>query len=272
MNPKIPGLGHKKEILVEPKLNCRNNRAKAELNGAVTSVTNIHDKHSKSVSLSMAFFLRKEIPPQVQSNFALLDGWAQKAILALGYDMKHTQRWDCETCGDGDPKRRPGQPARETWFDPRPSLRPSEPVVVLHTDLPKIHHLCEAGGGPCHTAVEDRARELAIEAGGMLPPPSLYLPNTSESAIPLASGCVKCQRDETGAPGAPISRCSRCRSRQFYPRIFVLRNHASAECQTEDWSRHGKICKTIKEVKWVHWEDNTTEEPEVPLRMPGAYP
>ncbi|KAJ7270007.1 hypothetical protein B0H12DRAFT_1044558 [Mycena haematopus] len=116
--------------------------------------------------------------------------------MAIGYDMRHTQRWDCKTCG---------QPARETWFDPRPSLRPSERVVVLY-----IHHLCEAGGGPCHTTGENRGRERAIEAGAILPP-SLYLPAPSGSAIPLASGCVKCRRDETGAPGAPISRCSRCK-------------------------------------------------------------
>ncbi|KAF7367596.1 MYND-type domain-containing protein [Mycena sanguinolenta] len=190
--------------------------------------------------------LRREVPPEVQSNFALLDGWAQKATMAIGYDMKHTQRWECEACG---------QPARETWFDPRPSLRPSEPVVVLH-----IHHLCETGGGPCHTAVENRARELAIEVGDMVPPPSLHLPTPSGSVMPLASGCAKCQRDETGAPGSHISRCSRCK----------LTRYCSVKCQTEDWLRHGKICKTVKEVKWVNWEDNTQEQ-DLPLRMPGAY-
>ncbi|KAF8134194.1 hypothetical protein K438DRAFT_799409 [Mycena galopus ATCC 62051] len=191
--------------------------------------------------------LRKEVPPQVQSNFALLDGWAQKATMAIGYDMKHTQQWECEACGE---------PARETWFDPRPSLLPSGPLVVVH-----IHHLCEAGGGACHTKVQDRARELAIEAGGMLPAPSLHLPQPSAHAIPLASGCAKCQRDETGALGSPISRCSRCK----------LTRYCSVECQTEDWPRHGKICKTIKEVKWVNWEETTKPEPDV-LRMPGAFP
>ncbi|KAJ7356419.1 hypothetical protein DFH08DRAFT_848993 [Mycena albidolilacea] len=190
--------------------------------------------------------LRKEVPAKIQENPALLDGWAQKITMAIGYDMKHTQRWDCETCG---------KPARETWFHPRPSLRPPEPLVVLH-----IHHLCEAGGGPCHMAVENRARELAIAAGGMLPPPSLHLPKPSGPAIPLASGCAKCQRDETGAPGSTISRCSRCK----------LTRYCSVECQTEDWPRHGKICKTVKEVKWINWEDNNAHaEPAiVPQRMP----
>ncbi|KAJ6569364.1 hypothetical protein B0H19DRAFT_1135194 [Mycena capillaripes] len=192
--------------------------------------------------------LRKEIPEQVQSNFALLDGWAQKATMAIGYDMKHTQRWDCEICGE---------PARETWFDPRPSLRPSEPLVVLD-----VHHLCEAGGGPCHSEVEARARELALETGGMAPAPSLHLPKPPGPAIPLASSCAKCQRDETGAPGSPISRCSRCK----------LIRYCSVQCQTEDWARHGKICKTIKEVKWVNWEAKTNAEPDdVALHVPGAY-
>ncbi|KAJ7909521.1 hypothetical protein B0H13DRAFT_2014203 [Mycena leptocephala] len=193
--------------------------------------------------------VRKDIPAHVQNNFALLDGWAQKATMAIGYDMKHTQRWNCEICGE---------PARETWFDPRPSLRLEEPLVVLH-----IHQLCEAGGGPCHTVVEARARELAIAAGGILPAPSLHLdlPKPPGSAIPLASACAKCQREETGAPGSAISRCSRCK----------LIRYVTAECQTEDWSRHGKVCKTIQEVTWINWEENKNLEPDVSLRMPGAY-
>ncbi|KAJ7474307.1 hypothetical protein FB451DRAFT_1248571, partial [Mycena latifolia] len=132
--------------------------------------------------------LRKEIPTQAQTN---------KTVMSVGYDMKHTQHWDCEICGS---------PARESWIDPRPSLRLTEPLVVLH-----IHLLCEAGGGPCHTAVETRARELAIESGGMLPPPSVHLPKPPGPPIPLAGSCAKCQRDETGSPGFAIRRCSKCK-------------------------------------------------------------
>ncbi|KAJ7139324.1 hypothetical protein C8R44DRAFT_764241 [Mycena epipterygia] len=191
--------------------------------------------------------LRKDIPAQVQNDFALLDGWAQKSVMAIGYDMKHTQRWSCEICGES---------ARETWIDPRPSLRLSEPVVILH-----IHQLCEAGGGPCHMAVETRARELAIESGAMLPPPPMHLPKPPGPAIPLASSCAKCQQDETGTRETTISRCSRCK----------LTRYCSVECQTEDWARHGKICKTVKEVKWINWENTTNPEPDTPLNMPGAY-
>ncbi|KAJ7743766.1 hypothetical protein B0H16DRAFT_996927 [Mycena metata] len=191
--------------------------------------------------------LRKEIPAQAQNNFQLLDAWAQKTILAIGYDMKHTQRWECQICGE---------PARETWFDPRPSLRLTQPLVVLH-----IHYLCEAGGGACHTAVETQARELAIAAGGMLPAPSSHLPKPpGQPVIPLASACAKCQRDETGAPGAPISRCSRCK----------LVRYCSVECQREDWTRHAKVCKTIKEVKWVNWDRPAPEDAES-LHVPGAF-
>ncbi|KAJ6495965.1 hypothetical protein DFH09DRAFT_343755 [Mycena vulgaris] len=196
--------------------------------------------------------LLKEIPAQAQTNVALLDGWAQKSVMAIGYDMKHTQRWDCEICG---------KPARESWMDPRPSLRLSEPLVVLH-----IHHLCEADGGACHTAVETRARELAIKAGGMLPASSVHLPKPPGPAIPLASSCAKCQREETGTPGFAIRRCSKCK----------LTRYCSVECQTEDWPRHGKICKTIKEVKWVKWEDTAATYPAPDtdadnLHVPGAY-
>ncbi|KAJ7640685.1 hypothetical protein DFH06DRAFT_1214923 [Mycena polygramma] len=188
--------------------------------------------------------LRKEIPAQVQTNFALLDGWAQKATMASGYDMKHTQRWNCEICG---------KPARETWFDPRPSLNPSEPLVVLN-----VHQLCEAGGGPCHTAVEARTRELALEAGGVPPGPSMHLPKPAGPAIPLASSCAKCQREETGAPGSSISRCSRCK----------LIRYCSVECQTEDWARHSKVCKTIQAVTWINWDGTTLE---APFHVPVAY-
>ncbi|KAJ7474325.1 hypothetical protein FB451DRAFT_1248623 [Mycena latifolia] len=196
--------------------------------------------------------LRKEIPTQAQTNVALLDGWAQKAVMSVGYDMKHTQRWDCEICGN---------PARESWIDPRPSLRLTEPLVVLH-----IHLLCEAGGGPCHTAAETRARELAIESGGMLPPASVHLPKPPGPPIPLASSCAKCQRDETGSLGFAIRRCSKCK----------LTSHCSVKCQTEDWPRHGKICKTIKAVNWVNWEDTATPNGTLDtetdlLKMPGAF-
>ncbi|KAJ6620142.1 hypothetical protein B0H10DRAFT_2022922 [Mycena sp. CBHHK59/15] len=163
--------------------------------------------------------------------------------MSLGYDMKHTQRWDCEVCG---------QPARETWFDPRPSLRLAEPRVILH-----IHHLCEAGGGPCHSTVESQARELASESGGMLPAPSLRLPK-HESAIPLANSCVKCQRDETGAAEFKISRCSGCK----------LTRYCCNKCQTDDWPRHSKICKMVKEVTWINWE---TEDSDRRFHVPGAF-
>ncbi|KAJ7654756.1 hypothetical protein B0H17DRAFT_1099629 [Mycena rosella] len=174
--------------------------------------------------------------------------------MAIGFDMKHTQRWACEICG---------KPARESWFDPRPSLRLEEPLVVLH-----IHHLCEAGGGPCHTAVETRVRDLAIEAGAILPPSAVHIPKLPGPPIPLASSCAKCQRDETGIPAFAIRRCSKCK----------LTRYCSVECQTEDWPRHGKICKTVKEIKWVNWEDTAyaSTDPVLDadidsLKMPGAF-
>ncbi|KAK7064918.1 MYND-type domain-containing protein [Favolaschia claudopus] len=168
--------------------------------------------------------LRKEVPQQATDNLTLLDGWAQKTVMTA-----------------------PGKPAREMWIDPRPSLNISEPLVVLH-----IHHVCEAGGGPCHTEVQNRARELALKAGGALPAPSMPLPKPSDAQIPLASSCAKCEEEKTGAPGFPISRCSRCK----------LIRQLSIKCQTEDWPRHGKICKMIKEVNWGNEEQAPATNPE----------
>ncbi|KAK7008116.1 MYND-type domain-containing protein [Favolaschia claudopus] len=184
--------------------------------------------------------LRKEVPQQATDNLTLLDGWAQKTVMTVGYDLKHTSRWECEICGT---------PAREMWIDPRPSLNISEPLVVLH-----VHHVCEAGGGPCHTEVQNRARELALKAGGALPAPSMPLPKPSDAELPLASSCAKCEEEKTGALGFPISRCSRCK--------LIRQVQLSIKCQTEDWPRHGKICKMIKEVKWGNEEQALATNPE----------
>jgi hypothetical protein len=32
-----------------------------------------------------------------------------------------------------------------------------------------------------------------------------------------------------------------------------------------------QVCKTIQEVTWINWEENKNLEPDVSLRMPGAY-
>ncbi|KAJ7259687.1 hypothetical protein C8J57DRAFT_1338970 [Mycena rebaudengoi] len=188
--------------------------------------------------------LRKKIPPQAQNNLPLLDRWAQQHINSIGYDMKHTQRWACEICG---------RPARETWFDPRPSLDLQQPRVILY-----IHHLCEAGGGTCHRAAEKRIRDRASKSGGVPPPPPIYLPKPDGPEIPLAGGCIRCQRDETAAAGFELKRCTGCH----------LTRYCSTECQKEDWPRHGKICKTIETVEWIRPEVHDTDPTS---DMPGAY-
>ncbi|KAJ7139298.1 hypothetical protein C8R44DRAFT_302552 [Mycena epipterygia] len=94
--------------------------------------------------------------------------------------------------------------------------------------------------------VHGRRDPVAIQSGAMLPGPPLYLPKPPGPAIPLASSCTKCRREETGAPDVPISRCGGCKLTRF----------CSVECQTADWARHRKICKMVKEVKWFNWEDN----------------
>ncbi|KAJ7058781.1 hypothetical protein C8F01DRAFT_1147196 [Mycena amicta] len=194
--------------------------------------------------------LKKDIPEQVQDNLMLLDGWAQKSVMAIGLDMKHSQRWLCEICGE---------PAREAVFDPRPNLHLENPSVLLD-----IHHLCGARGGPCHIAVQERVRQRAL-AAGTLPPPSVDVQSKeSNQKIPLASSCAKCQRDETGAPGTSMNKCSRCK----------LTRYCSVQCQTQDWTRHGKTCKMIHEVQWFNWKDNTpkpNDDSEVTSRMPGAF-
>ncbi|KAF7312088.1 MYND-type domain-containing protein [Mycena indigotica] len=116
--------------------------------------------------------LKKDLPEQAQSNLVVLDGWAQKSVMAIGFDMKHSQRWLCEICGD---------PAREVVLDPKPNLRLEDPVVTLN-----MHQLCEAQGGPCHSAVHELIRKQALAAGS--PPSGLQQPNATTA--PLAGSCI----------------------------------------------------------------------------------
>nr|GAT49188.1 predicted protein [Mycena chlorophos] len=195
--------------------------------------------------------LKNPIPAQVKDNLMLLDGWAQKSVMGIGFDMKHSQRWPCEICEE---------PARDVLFDPRPSLQPENPIVMLD-----IHHLCEARSGPCHTAVHESVRQRALAMGIPVPPP---LPpaskSTAQSQASPASSCAKCQRESTSENGK-MMRCSRCK----------LTRYCSVDCHAQDWARHGKTCKMIQSVTWSGFPDPTdptpTKQNEITFGMPGAF-
>ncbi|CAK5264093.1 unnamed protein product [Mycena citricolor] len=86
--------------------------------------------------------IRKPIPANVANNLPLLDAFAQTSTMAIGFDMKHSQRWECEQCG---------KPASETWLDPRPTITPAQSLM---------HQLCPS----CHAAVETGIRDRRAKA------------------------------------------------------------------------------------------------------------
>ncbi|CAK5264094.1 unnamed protein product [Mycena citricolor] len=204
--------------------------------------------------------IRKPIPANVANNLPLLDAFAQTSTMAIGFDMKHSQRWECEQCG---------KPASETWLDPRPTITPAQSLVTLY-----MHQLCPS----CHAAVETGIRDRRAKAKSEAESSSQPIDSPSSTAqieatpggdshpsskppvprpMAAASTCVSCKSAETSSPEYPMSRCSNCK----------LTRYCSAKCQTADWTRHGKICKTITEVKWLNWEDSSDPS----YRMPGSF-
>jgi len=173
--------------------------------------------------------MRPAIPSAYVGNVDELARWAQMLSFGFGRDVKHTERWGCSICG---------KPARETLFSVASWLHPPQPKLNIYD-----HHLCEAGGGPCHRRIEAETAIMRMQ-GGIIRPPAPRLPMpTGVSSFPLAGSCANCQKDKTAQPDYKINRCGKCK----------LIRYCSADCQKEDWNRHKKVCKTVTDVKWANW-------------------
>jgi hypothetical protein len=44
--------------------------------------------------------LGPKIPVDMKGNVTTLEQWSKELILTLGVDVKHTQQWGCEICGE----------------------------------------------------------------------------------------------------------------------------------------------------------------------------
>ncbi|KAF8972566.1 hypothetical protein BDZ97DRAFT_1781661 [Flammula alnicola] len=171
--------------------------------------------------------LRPTIPENMRGKVALMGPWSQSLVMSMGTDLKHTNSWTCEICD---------KPARETKYDVASWIHLSEPRLVLY-----IHHLCEAGNNKCHQIIVAQSRQMGALSGAGIPP-QMPLDKPAGVEFPLAGSCCNCKKDITAKSN--LSRCGGCK----------LVRYCSTECQTSDWTRHKKICKTVKSVKWVNWD------------------
>ncbi|KIM92367.1 hypothetical protein PILCRDRAFT_810421 [Piloderma croceum F 1598] len=173
--------------------------------------------------------MRPTIPSDYVGNVNELTRWAQMFSLGFGRDVKHTERWACYVCG---------KPARETQFDVMSWLHLLQPKLNIY-----VHHICEAGGGPCHEQIKAQTMMMRIQSGAPgSPAPHLPMPS-GVTSFPLAGSCANCQKDETAKADFSISRCGKCK----------LIRYCGVDCQKADWNRHKKVCKTITDVKWENW-------------------
>ncbi|KAG9011052.1 hypothetical protein FRB94_008967 [Tulasnella sp. JGI-2019a] len=170
-------------------------------------------------------YLRPKI--SVTSNVNQRQREAQAILLKLGKDIKHSRDWTCEFCD---------KPSRETVFNVASWMHLTPPRLVVY-----IHHVCDAGPGPCLDQLNALQRLMEQTTGqpSVTPPPIAKPPGIE---YPLASSCGLCH-DETSA-GKAMSKCGKCK----------LIRYCSTNYQKQDWPRHKSVCKIVKAVTWVGWD------------------
>ncbi|KAI0791860.1 hypothetical protein C8Q75DRAFT_732243 [Abortiporus biennis] len=98
-----------------------------------------------------------------------MNPWAQKVLLTIGPDVKHSQRWHCEFCN---------KPARETV---------QQVASWMHLQPPKlnayIHNICDTSRGPCIELL----RAVTPSTMAPLAPAS---GSSEELGIPMSASCA----------------------------------------------------------------------------------
>ncbi|KAF7377834.1 MYND-type domain-containing protein [Mycena sanguinolenta] len=166
--------------------------------------------------------LRPTLPSSATTP-AKREQWLWTFLPNLALDMKHNRNWRCEFC-----KNR----ARETYWMNAPWMHLNPPRVVSY-----VHHVCDAGAGPCAERLRQINAEVARQTGL---PPAANLPPTDQ-VFPLSASCAVCH-NETEKSRKNLKQCSRCE----------LTRYCGVDCQRADWRRHKVCCAAVKEVKW-HW-------------------
>jgi hypothetical protein len=228
--------------------------------------------------------------PTLPANATTIDKkqeWLQEFLRNIGLDMKHNRNWRCEFCSASWPQTVPfhchclmailEKPARETvWMSaswthltpPRSNsyVSPSLGLSFAHCRvfyylLFQVHHVCDAGAGPCSEQLREINAYMA-EASGFPPSGLPRQPKRKgQEKFPMSSSCAVCH-NEADESRKNLKQCAKCeltrycRSVDFsnQPSSCLLIPDAipSVDCQRTDWKRHKECCKAVKEVKW-HW-------------------
>ncbi|EPQ50604.1 hypothetical protein GLOTRDRAFT_118283 [Gloeophyllum trabeum ATCC 11539] len=155
--------------------------------------------------------------------------WAQRLLIDMSADLKHSQPWACAYCG---------QPARETCYQVVSRLNLSPPRLDLY-----VFHVCDSDNPPCQAELQAAQAQMALRSGQPPRGGATQIPRPPGVVYPLASSCAYCKEDNTAdiRESTVLNRCSGCK----------LTRYCGVQCQKKDWPRHKKVCKTIKNVKWV---------------------
>ncbi|CAK5279676.1 unnamed protein product [Mycena citricolor] len=221
---------------ISTDLNWQQSAVKAQI--LTMSVLEIHVSILGYRETQCDVLIRKPIPANVANNLPLLDAFAQTSTMAIGFDMKHSQRWECEQCG---------KPASETWLDPRPTITPAQSLVTLYV---RVAHLCPS----CHAAVETGIRDRRAKAKSEAETSSPRIDGPSTAQIEVTPGGDSHPSSKPPAPRPMAAASTNCKLTRY--------------CRQRTGRGTGRsICKTITEVKWLNWEDSSDPS----YRMPGSF-
>lgn len=114
-------------------------------------------------------------------------------------------------------------------------VRPPSPSAIYslaHPLIthPQIHHVCEAGGGPCHRNIEAQNQMMRAMTGAPPVPPAPILPMPEGvRKLPLSRSCVNCHREPSEK--RVIKRCARCKlTRYVFHRLKIYESLSSRGC------------------------------------------
>ncbi|KAJ6460959.1 hypothetical protein C8R45DRAFT_536069 [Mycena sanguinolenta] len=146
--------------------------------------------------------------------------WLETFIPKLTVDMKHNRNWRCEFC-----KNR----ARETCWMNASWAHLNPPRAVSY-----VHHICDAGAGPCAETLKQVNAEMARKSG--FPPGNslLNLP-PGDKKFPMSASCAVCH-DETEKSRKSLKQCSRCeltRYCRFVASIASAQTGAGTKCAAQ---------------------------------------
>ncbi|EKM59859.1 uncharacterized protein PHACADRAFT_206078 [Phanerochaete carnosa HHB-10118-sp] len=178
-----------------------------------------HDQRRVEVQLAPV------MPPEVAASMRRRQEWAHELSGRVTPDLKHGQRWHCEFCD---------KLARESFVQNVSWLHLSPPRLIIY-----VHLMCDTQQGPCAARLREVAGIMASQTGQ--PNLVMTMPNrfAPDPVFPAAASCLNCKGEETIRKS--LSQCGACK----------LVRYCSTACQREDWGRHKKTCKAVKDVKWI---------------------